>query len=87
MTDDPHEHFKKFLQKRGAKLVCEVCGHTEFGMPNERGLIVGLPVSTGVGLNVGTSVPAYVAYCLNCGNMRLHARAVVDPGFNKKTEQ
>jgi hypothetical protein len=76
------EEVREFLVGRGAKFKCEVCGSTDWGIPvTDGGAQVALPTTTGSNVNIGTTVPAFLTYCTNCGFVRLHARFIVRPDY------
>lgn len=73
--------FSKFLNRKGVQLVCEVCSSSQWSMADANaGLSLALPVhQEGVPLTRTAMVPAYALICQNCGNIRFHAAAIVDP--------
>jgi len=84
-TSDDYEleHFKKFLQAKNINLKCEVCGNEDFGFSgrNENNSLApalyyqkpAFPLS-----NHSAGVECVAATCLNCGNVKLFNRNVVD---------
>jgi hypothetical protein len=84
MADDDSKAVQDFLLKAGAKTDCEICSQNQWisvGMAGDDfpSLKTSLPI-TGLGRypSMGGSMAAYVFICGNCGNIRLHARAIVD---------
>ena len=73
--------FSNFLAKRGVQMNCEVCKGNCWTMAEvNAGLSLALPVFQETSTpNPSALVPAYALICQKCGNIRLHATAVVDP--------
>lgn len=74
--------FQRFLSERGASPVCEVCQKNNWSLPEDfNTMLVKLPTESQSGLlsfpSPG-SMNVLLAVCLNCGNMRFHAEAVVN---------
>lgn len=73
--------FSNFLNRKRVQLTCEACGSANWSMAEANaGLAVGLPVHQESIVPLPTAVvPAYALICQNCGNIRLHAAAIVNP--------
>ncbi len=72
--------FSTFLNRKRVQLTCEACGSTSWSMAEANaGLSLGLPVHQESIVPLPTAiVPAYALICQNCGNIRLHAAAIVN---------
>jgi hypothetical protein len=81
LVQDPNL-FSSFLQSKGVHKGCEVCGGRQWSMAGvNAGLTMCLPVhQEKTDAKVMPMVTAYALVCQHCGNIRLHAMAVVDPG-------
>lgn len=75
------------LHRRGASIVCPVCGFNEWKGFGELGnLHVALPsvLPTGELMHLPDqtgAVPAYLFGCARCGFLRLHSKQIVDDEF------
>jgi hypothetical protein len=72
------DEFIKFLNDKQTRS-CEACGVNNWIVPTESGGLVAY-VPTATNIMPTPSIPCGVAVCSNCGNIRLHAFAVVKPG-------
>jgi hypothetical protein len=88
MSDAGQEEMKRvldFLKDHSARPDCEVCGHRGwFSVDSEHDpLKVLLPITAGGFYSTPRTgaggMMAYVFVCTNCGNIRLHARVIVNP--------
>jgi hypothetical protein len=80
----------QYLKEHGARTECEVCGQNSWSTVSRVSGLAGgddyLPLKTTFTVsshprytNSGPGMTAYVFLCTNCGNLRFHARAVVNP--------
>lgn len=77
---EKRDRFIAFLKSKKFK-ACEACNVHSWGIPDEdHGLAVSVPIQQpGGGLTLPMpQVPAFIAVCNNCGNIRLHAINLVD---------
>ncbi len=87
----PHdyERAERLLGERGTRGDCVLCGKDEWvRLGALRNLMAFIPGATPYGelLQAGSNVDgigAYVFACMNCGNLRLHAAAVLDQELPK----
>ena len=88
-SDDPRQQFIDFLGgKAAAGANCEACGTNDWMVPaSGAGFEVDIPMAQPGG-NIRMpppSIPARVIVCKNCGKLRFHALAVIDPaGFKAR---
>jgi predicted nucleic acid-binding Zn ribbon protein len=82
--DDRIEVVQAFLEKAGARTKCEVCNANQWlsagTLGNEsKPLVTSLHISSSKFYpTLGSGMAAYVFVCTNCGNIRLHARSIID---------
>lgn len=81
------EKINAFLPKRGAQGPCPACGQNAWTLAGGPGWAVTLPMIDNAGTipDAPPHVPVYALVCNNCGNLRLHARRVVDAGQGDPT--
>ena len=80
------EDFAEFLERVNAHLPCEACRKGAWTLPAaNQGLVLNLPVGVDPGLENSARVPAYMLLCTSCGNIRLHARTIVDKSIDIST--
>lgn len=84
MADTIRPKLIKFLQSRGTNPLCAACGKNDWAIPEDEAAIVRIPVLEKGGFSFpGPAIPAAVMICNNCGNIRFHAAAMVDPELAK----
>jgi hypothetical protein len=75
---------QEFLRTRGVKPECELCGQNNWSLPEDD-----TPITVSLGTEqrnpqnalyplAKNAILTYPAVCINCGNIRLHAQAIVD---------
>jgi hypothetical protein len=82
MADLPtRQEFIDFLNNKQINYACEVCGITPtWVVPEGKEMFAGIPVLQTGGFHIPPpSIPAAIAICNNCGNIRSHALAIVKP--------
>jgi len=76
----------KFLEERHAHAICEICADNKWVSvdSNFDPLKALVPITPG-GMystpKTGSGIIAYVFICTNCGNIRLHSRAIIEAGI------
>ena len=82
MAEPTRAEFLQFIQAKRLNVVCEVCGQNNWSIPErDGGLLVAIPIAPSGGNFVipPPSIGAALMVCSNCGNIRMHAMAIVKP--------
>lgn len=83
MATTIRDKFVAFLNTKKTNPICERCGHNDWAIPEDDAVLMRLPImEQGGSFSLpGPAIPALVMICNNCGNMRFHAAAIVDPAL------
>lgn len=75
------DEFIDFLNRKVPNKVCELCGQNSWAIPVADEFVIGIPIhQQGSTVRIPSpSIPAVIAVCTNCGNIRIHAMAIVKP--------
>lgn len=81
MTGNIRAKFAAFLQSKKANPNCISCGANNWTIPDDDSATLRLPIlERGNVISMpGPAIPSYIMICGNCGFIRMHAVAIVDP--------
>ncbi|MDK2756425.1 MAG: hypothetical protein KYX66_06785 [Blastomonas fulva] len=81
MTDIIRGKMATFLKDKKATPNCSSCGSNNWTVPDDEMAMLRLPIfEQGNIISMpGPAIPAYIMLCNNCGFIRMHSVAVVDP--------
>ena len=70
-----------FINRKVTNKFCELCGTNNWAVPQASdGLLIASPILQQGGFSIPPpSIPAAITVCTNCGNIRMHALAIVKP--------
>lgn len=71
--------FDEYFHNSGAEKACPDCGETDWQIPLQPGGGTNTPILLAAYRNISNSqfVPAYLAYCGNCGHLKSYAADLV----------
>ena len=76
--------FQDFLSAKEATSYCPACGKNNWTIPQDAPILA-VPINQKDGFRIPPpSVAAHILVCGNCGFVRMHASAIVDPSTVKR---
>jgi hypothetical protein len=74
------QEYIDFINRKVSNKFCELCGENSWAIPADTEMAVALPILQQGSFSIPPpSIPAMITVCTNCGNIRMHAMAIVKP--------